>query len=252
MRNADSRLPGARRVALLLFCCSVVLPTVVVLRRGGGAYFSSSDGSDGALDDSALDLGTPRPQRAAVQQRRAAMAPGVQGTRVLVYVTREQGSAVELHVRKDAAGMGDVCSGTTQADEAYAATAERVLWECASLRPPPDVEFLERAGEEPAPGEPVPFVALVRTARLLRGDSKAPQVRALLVRPARVVSRCRSQDLAFTPLQQVVDDVAAGIAFAPGVSETLPAAQAYLAPWVATAGKKAGACGPPPAGTAVS
>ena len=183
MRNAESRLPGARRVALLLFCCSVVLPTVVVLRRGGSAYFSSSDGSDDGLDDSALDLGTPRPQRAAVQHRRSAAPPGVVGTHVLVYVAHEQGSAVELHVRRDAGGVGDVCSGTTQAGEAYAATAERVLWECASLRPPPDMEFLERAGEEPAPGAPVPFVALVRTAQLLRGNSKAPQVRALLVAP---------------------------------------------------------------------
>ena len=58
--------------------------------------------------------------------------------------------------------------------------------------------------------------------------------------------------LAFTPLQKVVDDNAAGNSFAPGVSESLPAAAAYLAPWVATAGKKAGACGPPPAATAVS
>ena len=57
-------------------------------------------------------------------------------------------------------------------------------------------------------------------------------------------------NLDFVPLQQVADDIAAGVSFAPGVSDALPAARAYLAPWIATAGKKAGACGPPPAGTA--
>ena len=185
MRNADSRLPGARRVALLLFCLSVVLPTVVVLRRGGGAYFSSDDGSDGALDE-ALDLGSPRLERAPTQQKRAPATkrrapPGVEGTRVLVFVAREQATAVELHVRTDAAGVRDVCSGTSLAGgESYATAAERILWACATLGPPPDVEFLERAGEEPAPGAPVPFVALVRAERLLLRGSKAPQVSAPL------------------------------------------------------------------------
>ena len=181
--SADTRLPGARRVALLLFCCSVVLPTIVVLRRGGGAFYSSDDSS--ALDDGEIDLGSPLLERAAAQQKRGASArqkrtavPGVEGTRVLVFVTLEQANTVELHVRKDASsGVADVCSGTSLADESYAAAAERVLWACASLRPPPDVEFLERAGEEPAPGAAVPFVALVRTERLLRGGSTAPKVR---------------------------------------------------------------------------
>lgn len=177
--GADSRLPGARRVALLLFCCSVVLPTVVVLRRGGGAYFSSDDGDDGVLVDFELDHGSPtRQQQVPAQRKRAAATPGVEGTRVLVFLAREQGSVVELHVRTDPAGVADVCSGVTLADEAYLAAAERILWSCAALGPPPDVEFLERAGEAPAPGVPVPFVALVRTEQLLRG-SKAKQVRSL-------------------------------------------------------------------------
>ena len=181
--GADSRLPGARRVALLLFCCSVVLPTVVVLRRGGGAYFSSDDGDDGALDDFELDLASAtREQQVPAQRKRAGVegTPGVEGTRVLVFVAREQGSVVELHVRTDPAGAADVCSGVTLADEAYAAAAERILWSCAALGPPPDVEFLERAGEAPAPGAPVPFVALVRTEQLLRG-SKAKQVQSALL-----------------------------------------------------------------------
>ena len=252
--GADSRLPGARRVALLLFICSVVLPTVVVLRRGGGAYFSSDGSDDGALDDFELDLGsTTRQQQVPAQRKRAAGTPGVEGTRVLVFVAREQGNAVELHVRADPAGVADVCSGVTLANEAYLAAAERILFACASLGPPPDVEFLERAGE-PAPGAPVPFVALVRTERLLRGSTKTPQVRSLLFALLlRSRSHAFSQNgLAFRPLQQVLDDNAAGSSFAPGVADALPAAAAYLAPWVATAGKKAGACGPPPAATAVS
>ena len=176
--GADSRLPGARRVALLLFICSVVLPTVVVLRRGGGAYLSS-DGSDvGALDDFELDVGSTR-QQAPAQRQRAAVTPGVEGTRVLVYVAREQGNVVELHMRADPAGVVDVCSGLTLANEAYLAAAERILFACASLGPPPDVEFLDRAGE-PAPGAPVPFVALVRTEMLLRGSTKTPQARRML------------------------------------------------------------------------
>jgi hypothetical protein len=249
--GADSRLPGARRVALLLFICSVVLPTVVVLRRGGGAYLSS-DGSDvGALDDFELDVGSTR-QQAPAQRQRAAVTPGVEGTRVLVYVAREQGNVVELHMRADPAGVVDVCSGLTLANEAYLAAAERILFACASLGPPPDVEFLERAGE-PAPGAPVPFVALVRTERLLRGSTKTPQEQVVRAPAALARSFALSQNgLAFTPLQQVLDDSAAGKSFAPGVAETLPAVAAFLAPWVATAGKKAGACGPPPAATAVS
>lgn len=226
--SAESRLPGARRTALLLFLCSVVLPTVVVLRRGSyGSYFSSEQGDS---DDDAFALLDPPPrlELPRLQKRAAAAPPGVEGTRVLVFVAREHGSAVELHVRTDDAGVSDVCSGASLADEAYAAAAERILWACTALGPPPEVEFLERASrEEPVPGQAVPFIALVRAERL-RG-SKPP-------------------NLPFIPLQQL-DDVAAA-SFAPGVADSLPAVRAYLAPWIATAGKKAGACGPPPAGQA--
>ncbi len=55
-----------------------------------------------------------------------------------------------------------------------------------------------------------------------------------------------SQRLTFESLDSIAADTKAHPqAFAPGVPELLPIVAKFLTPWVATAGKKAGACGPP-------
>jgi hypothetical protein len=179
----------ARQTVLLLFCCSVLLPTVVVLRRDARDAPFEPDGSDAlrASDTHAVQRALPQQQQLA--QRSTALVaddavPTSGGTRVLVFLVRESGSAMELHLHaSDAAGVRDVCAGVNEEDESYRAAAARILWACAALGPPPDIEFLERADKTTAsvplaPGAAAPFVALVRSERLLlRGSAAATQVR---------------------------------------------------------------------------
>jgi hypothetical protein len=266
--TADGRtLALARKTALVLFACSVLLPVVTVFRRDAAGGGASSDA--GALLDEAAFRASDGSAHAGVRQAAARKLPSdappdaPAGTRVLVFLARESGSVLQLHVRPG----GDVCSGASGEGETLQRAALRVLWDCAALGPPPDIEFLERVGVGVA-AEPVAYVALVRSERLLlRGSASAQlQVRApaaaacaVLLRAvttprrltaylARVCSACgtlRLQSLSFEALQAVAD-AAAGSAseYAPGVAGALPAVQAFLAPWSATAGKKDGACAP--------
>jgi hypothetical protein len=182
--GGDGRtLALARKTALVLFACSVLLPLVTVLRRDAAGVGASSDA--GSLDEAAFSASDGRADAGSARVRHQetwalpSIAPpdAPAGTRVLVFLAREIGSMLQLHVRTTD-GRRDVCSGATAEGETVPRAALRVLWECAALGPPPDIEFIERVSVALEPG--APFVALVRSERLLlRGSAGALlQVRA--------------------------------------------------------------------------
>jgi hypothetical protein len=189
----------ARQTVLLLFCCSVLLPTVVVLRRDARDAPFEPDGSDALRASDSRAAQRALPQHQLAQRSTALMAddavPTAGGTRVLVFLVLESGSAMELHLQETDAGVRDVCAGVNAEDESYRAAAARILWACAALGPPPDIEFLERADKSTAsvplaPGAAAPFVALVRSERLLlRGSAAATQVRQRARRRVRACVR---------------------------------------------------------------
>jgi hypothetical protein len=154
------------------------------------------------------------------------------GTPVLVWLVREQGTQLLLHLPVSEAQPRSVCTGVTQAGEATRAAGLRTLWECAHLRGPPDVEFLLRAGGAKAEAQPV-------------GEGEAASYIAL-VRPERLRGGAVTPTLAFEPL----DDVSAlskaqPVLFSPHFSAALGLVVQTLAPYARTAGRPGGLCAPP-------
>ena len=219
------RLPFVRLCALLLFVAALVLPVLVVLSRQASAFSSSSEGVEELESFLGGAGGGGLASRASLQPPLDAA-----GTPVLVFVARERGTALEVHVPRPAEGeRSSACAGETQAGEAVHAAALRVLRECARLGGPPDVEFLLRVGGAAAEEEAVEdggaasYVALVRSEKL-RG----------------------AKELLFQPLEGVVASAQAEPdSFDPHFVAALPAISKLLAPYAATAGRPGGACGPP-------
>ena len=221
-RRLYGRLPCVRLCVLLLFVAALVLPVLVVLSRQASAFTSSSESVVAELDF--LQRGGDLPPAPV---RRLEPALDAAGTPVLVFVAREKGTLLELHVPPGESNSS--CVGETRQGEATRAAALRVLRECTQLGGPPDVEFLMRAGgaaaEEAAveEGGAAAYVALVRSEKL-RG----------------------AKELAFTPMNVVAASVAEnGSGYSPHFVAALPAVTKLLAPYAATAGRPGGACGPP-------
>jgi hypothetical protein len=214
---AGRTLALARKTALVLFACSVLLPVVTVFRRDAAGGGASSDA--GALLDEAAFRASDGSAHAGVRQAAARKLPSdappdaPAGMRVLVFLARESGSVLQLHVRPG----GDVCSGASGEGETLQRAALRVLWDCAALGPPPDIEFLERVGVGVA-AEPVAYVALVRSERLLlRGSASAQlQVRAPAAAACAVLLR------AMTAPRRLTASRALALRAAPCVSRACP------------------------------
>jgi len=236
MARGRSRLLLLRLTAVALCLAGVLLPCAVVLRRRTAAYALSSEaGDDGAVLERFLSEqeGAASSRTARSRKRRSPPAAlDAVGTPVLVWLVREQGTRLELHLPASSGEERSVCVGETAAGEATRAAALRALWTCARLAGPPDVEFLLRIGgsaaeaQAVAAGTAASFVALVRQAKL-RGASGGAA-------------------LSFEPL----DDVAAQAEAEPTLFSAhfraaLPQVVKTLAPYARTAGRPGGLCAPP-------
>ena len=181
--------PGGRRLALVratvlfLFLASILLPVGNILTRSrddtSSEDVTTSDGS--ALHAAAAGGATLRRQdtQLAVTPVASTSADAPGGVRVLVFLVRESGDVLELHVTTAGGDApGGVYAGESRAGESTRRAAQRILFECAALGPPPDVEFVEPVAA--ADGEDASvagFVALVRTERLqLRGAGSSAKV----------------------------------------------------------------------------
>ena len=146
------------------------------------------------------------------------------GTRVLVFLVREQGGKLLLRLRRTRRATGetellDVLSGTVQAGEGSAAAAARVLLQLAGLHGPPETEFLVEAGSPV--GSVAAYVALVRAEPwLLRGHGAGDGGDDGFVTLDEFQLRLADQ-----PSQ-----------FAAGVATVAPTIRAFLSPWVETSG----------------
>lgn len=235
MARGRSRLVLLRLTAVALCLAGVLLPCAVVLRRRTAAYALSSEaGDDGAALERFLSeqegAASSRTSRSRKRRSPPAALDAV-GTPVLVWLVREQGTRLELHLPASGEERS-VCISETAEGEATRAAALRALWTCARLAGPPDVEFLLRIGgsaaeaQAVAAGTAASFVALVRQAKL-RGASGGAV-------------------LSFEPLDDVVAQAEAEpTLFSAHFGAALPQVVKTLAPYARTAGRPGGLCAPP-------
>ena len=217
---ARQRLPVLSCAALLLFLLACSLPVFVVTSRSrAAAALSSSTDDDTSFELLADARAAPLSSRRPPAKQATSSVLERPGSPVLVWLARERGTSLEVHLLAAGSG-GSPCEGVAEAGESAWRAALRILWACARLGGPPDVEFLQRLGgpaKEKAPlaeGETAVFVSLVRSERL-RGDV----------------------ELKWTPLAGV--DASR---LAPRAAQSLAAATELLLPFARTAGKTAVPC----------
>lgn len=207
---ARSGLGALRCVIIALFCASLVLPAIL---EGANVLWRLGDDDLAAPLEYDDDLGGL--ELHSRQQASLANAALPAGTPLVVLLLREVGTEVRVFVGNEGAG----CRSRSLAGEADSVAAERVLLACARLRGPPDVEFLRRVDD--AGDLAATFVALVRGERL-RGAAALP-------------------DAHFVPWAEAL------VASSKDARAALAAAAPFVAPFLATAGRRAGICAPPAA-----
>ena len=116
------RLPCVRLCALLLFIAALVLPVLVVLSRQAVAFSSSE--SERELDfrgDVREGAGRGDDEGSAPVRRLEPVLDAI-GTPVLVFVARERGTLLEVHLPQREGEQTSACVGETRAREAVRIT----------------------------------------------------------------------------------------------------------------------------------
>lgn len=209
-----------RKFVVFLFLAACVLPVAVHLHR---SYRGAGDDAlaPARVEASEHDEGQGRATwpRKALRPLPHSLPPDCPtGTAVRVLLIRELTTSVQLYVPPSSAAD---CAGATQDKEAAATAAERLLFACARLKGPPETEFLHRvtSARTRVASDPVVFVALVlpEHASTLRNDS----------------------------FILWLDAAAQNSTLPADVRAAVDVSGPFVAPFLATAGKRAGACAPP-------